>query len=147
MIDSWMDRSFGWLTSIGLHVVLLLGVTLVVVEQGVHASGSVGGGFNCAIVGRGPFIDRIDRPYEASRSWAQGSTECIEFDWSSTNDPVVLLAEELASVFKRGERSSGCVLCNAENRHGKVLLPRNIGPAGLCCRHVMLLESGPPRER
>jgi len=141
MIDSWLDRGFGWLLSLGVHTALLLGLTLVVVERDVHASGSVGGGVNCAIVGRGPVLDRIDRPV-FDRSSLDAPCNGL-----STEDPVELLAEELASAFKRGEESSGCVLCKAENRHGKVLLPRGIGPAGLCCRHVMLLESGPPRER
>ena len=69
MIDSWMDRSFGWLTSIGLHVALLLGLTLVVVEQYVHASGRVGG-VRCAIIERGPAIDRIDHLSDQCGAWA-----------------------------------------------------------------------------
>src|SRR6185369_11265317 len=64
-----MDRSFGWLTSIGLHVALLLGLTLVVVEEDVHASGSLGGGVRFAIIERGPAIDRIDRPPDHFGAW------------------------------------------------------------------------------
>jgi len=69
MNDSWLDRGFGWLISLGVHVALLLALTLVVVERYVHASGSVGVGIDCAIVERGPAIDRIDRLPDRFGSW------------------------------------------------------------------------------
>jgi hypothetical protein len=133
VIDSWLDRWFGSLMSAGIHLVLVLGSTFVLVGELVCAQDG-GSGFACSVR---QYRDRMESFERAPDLFRTGDS--IEDPDSS---PVALLAEELASAFGRGERSSGCVACAVERRTGRVVVPRGIGPQGLCCRHVIMMETG-----
>jgi len=88
-----MDRGFGWLASIGVHLALLLGLTLVVVERYVHASGSNDLGMRCTITERSLGIDRIDRTPDHFGSWvAKPDPPPFVDDFSGGRSPLAFIS-------------------------------------------------------
>lgn len=124
------DRWFGGLVSTGLHLCLALGATLGAVEHFVPIGGD-GPDFICSVQAREVRIQRIDRSPERFRN---------ETLLPSPVDAI--LTEEMASAFNVGRQaSSGCVACGMERRVGRQVVPQVMGPQGLCCRHVIMMET------
>ena len=129
-----MDRSFGWLISIGLHVALLLGLTLVVVDRYVLASGSVGIGVDCAIVERLAGIPRIEQPREflGSKIESPDPPPFLDDRHGQGSRPGFLVPWTTVTI-EEGE--SWCASCLREFRQG-------VG----CIRWVVLAKTPPMPE-
>jgi hypothetical protein len=161
-VDLSHHWGFGWLMSVGLHIVALLGLTLIGVDSLISSAGSDPSiliGFrhrpwitdrmnnHAAIIGTDPLNngdpDLQINPWVVREDLPSGRFVCGGDDPAKGSDddsPVALLADELARIFPRGEPSPGCVFCATERGIGLLVAPRDIQPAGLCCRHVLLLE-------
>ena len=130
MDHDFFGRWFGGLVSTGLHLCLALGATLGAVEHLVPIGGD-GLDFTCSVQEREAKILRIDRSPDVFR------TEILP------PSPVdAILTEEMASAFHvERQTSSRCVACAMERRVGHQVVPQVMSPQGLCCRHVVMMET------
>jgi hypothetical protein len=60
--ESRLDAAMGWILSIGLHAVALLGGALVIIEQLIPYDSTYGDGLACALRDQPVVIDRMDVP-------------------------------------------------------------------------------------
>ena len=117
--------------SAGIHLVLILGSAIVVVDHLVCV-GDGASGIACSFRedgGRYPSIERVPDVFR---------TEALRPEASSS--PAAFLTEEMASAFSVSRQNSGCPVCKAERRTAGAVPLRRPGPQGRCCRHAMMVE-------
>jgi hypothetical protein len=60
--ERWLDAAMGWILSVGLHLVALLGAALMIIEQLLPDDSTYGNGLACALRDQPIVIDRMDMP-------------------------------------------------------------------------------------
>jgi hypothetical protein len=133
VIDSWLDRGFGWLISLGVHLALLLAMSLMVVERLVSSAGGDGLGLSCAFVARGLGVDRIDRPADDFGSKVKSSASLSLDDLNGQGSQCGILPLWTTIYVDEGE--VWCGTCLRELR-------REVG----CIRWVVLTRPEPVFE-